>query len=264
MASETLFRSRPEKTTVDENAVSQLIRRRLNPTEDEKPKKQKPVRFTWEGFRDLAMGVLDTDIFSPIRRARIQELIEENDTPKEKDYIDFFGDIEKGYYKGAQKLGYSFGDLITSGIDLTVGQVFDTELTEKLNEAYEKNELADPETLIGELVKITTQYGLPGSAGFKIIQRAKKFLGIRRLTGLSKKASIAKGAGKISNIATKVGTLGASIGAMDFLGSDPDRDIPAFFMKPEKTEGLTGKELAAANFKNRLRFGAEGTLIGAG
>jgi len=132
MASETLFRSRPEKTTVDENAVSQLIRRRLNPTEDEKPKKQKPVRFTWEGFRDLAMGVLDTDIFSPIRRARIQELIEENDTPKEKDYIDFFGDIEKGYYKGAQKLGYSFGDLITSGIDLTVGQVFDTDTYRKI------------------------------------------------------------------------------------------------------------------------------------
>ena len=36
---------------------------------------------------------------------------------QEKDYIDFFEDVEKGLYGGVQDLGYAVGDLLTSGVD---------------------------------------------------------------------------------------------------------------------------------------------------
>ena len=42
-------------------------------------------------------------------------------------------------YGGVQDLGYGIGDLITSGIDVATG----TELTEALDEAYEKNKIKD-------------------------------------------------------------------------------------------------------------------------
>ena len=51
------------------------------------------------------------------------------DKPKEKDYIDFFEDMEKSIYGAVQNIGYSFGDLITTGIDAAA----DTKLTEKLD-----------------------------------------------------------------------------------------------------------------------------------
>ncbi len=49
----------------------------------------------------------------------------EGSDAEEKDYIDTFEDLEKGFYSGAQKLGYAIGDLATAGIDLTVGRLFD-------------------------------------------------------------------------------------------------------------------------------------------
>ena len=51
-------------------------------------------------------------------------------------------------------------------------------------------------------------------------------------------------------------------GATDFLVNEPDKR--ALFTKLEETEGLSGRERAAANFRNRLKFAAEGTLIGGG
>ncbi len=58
--------------------------------------------------------------------------MEDKDKPKEKDYIDFFEDIEKSIYSGTQKLGYAVGDIITTGIDMGASVVGkETELTRK-------------------------------------------------------------------------------------------------------------------------------------
>ena len=38
----------------------------------------------------------------------------------------------------------------------------------------------------------------------------------------------------------------------------------SFFFEPESTEGLTGKELAAAKFRNRIKYGQEGLAVGGG
>ena len=67
-------------------------------------KKKKPVKFTWKGFANLASGFLETNPFDKLKTDRIKEL-QEGSEAKEKDYIDFFEDIEKSLYGGVQDLG---------------------------------------------------------------------------------------------------------------------------------------------------------------
>ena len=57
--------------------------------------------------------------------------------------------MEKSVYGYAQNIVYSVGDLLTTGTDIA----FDTNLTEKLDKAYEENKIKDPETLLGSVIK---------------------------------------------------------------------------------------------------------------
>ena len=128
----------------------------------------KPVKFTWKGVANFLATASNT----PLRNyqlstlmdkslPRITDLAEGRTKPQEKDYIDFFEDMEKSVFGAAQSLGYSFGDLATTGIDIVAG----TGLTEKLDEVYEKNKIESPETFLGSVNKVLIEYGLPGGAG---------------------------------------------------------------------------------------------------
>ena len=67
---------------------------------------------------------------------------------------------------------------------------------------------------------------------------------------------------KTSKVATRA-TEGATIvGVTDFLASEPGRE--SIFFEPESTDGLTGRKKAAAEFRNRIKYGAEGALVGGG
>ena len=153
------FQRRKEKEIKRKETLLDLTRSQLN-------KKKKPVKFTWKGFANLASGFLETNPFDKLKIERIKEL-QEGAPEKEKDYIDFFEDLEKGLYGGVQDLGYAIGDLLTSGVDAVAG----TDLGEKLTEVYEENKIRDPETLTGEITKVLTQYGMPGGAAFKILNK---------------------------------------------------------------------------------------------
>jgi len=260
MSSDNPFRIKDKKPSqVETDTIEKVLKKQLN----RKPK-GKAVKFTWQGLANLG-HLFDTNIFSPQKLSRIKELMGGKDKAKEKDYIDFFEDIEKGIYSGTQKLGYAIGDIITTGIDLgakAIGK--ETELTEKLTDVYEKNKIEDPETLLGKITEVLTQYGVPGSAGFKIMNRVKRLSGVQKLSAATTATAVtltgAKWGTRISNIARKSGYMASSFGVMDFLGSDPDRGNIIY--KKEDTEGLTGSDLAAARFKNRLRFASEGATIG--
>ena len=54
--------------------------------------------------------------------------------------------------------------------------------------------------------------------------------------------------------------MGGAFAITDFVASEPGRGN--LFLKEEDTENLSGTDLAAARFRNRLRFGAEGAAIG--
>ncbi len=116
----------------------------------------------------------------------------------------------------------------------------------------------DPETFLGKTTEILGTYGLPGGAVFKIANRVKKLSQLKR-----SKAFLRLTAGKkVSNIASNAGYMAGVVGATDFLANEPDRQTLA--IEQESLEGLSGRERVAAKFRNRLRFGAEGALIGAG
>ena len=145
---------------VDSDSLKNVIKEQLN-------RRKKPIKFTWEGLKNLSL-FFETNPFDKLKVERFKELTE-GSKAKEKDYVDFFEDVERGLYGGVQDLGYAVGDLLTSGIDI----VADTELTEKLTEAYEQNKVKDTETLLGATTKVLTQYGVPGSAVAKVANRIK-------------------------------------------------------------------------------------------
>jgi hypothetical protein len=240
-------------------------------------KTKKPVKFTWKGAADLLVTMSNT----PLRNyqlstlmdkslPRVTDLAQGKDKPQEKDYIDFFEDMEKSIFGGAQNIGYSFGDIITTGIDMGAAAIGkETNLTERLTEVYEENKIEEPETLLGSISKVLIQYGVPGGAVFKVMNRARKALnkGKRILKPTTK---LEKG----SQIAKRAGYMATAFAATDYIAAEPGRGnlLTNFVadktgvesLKLEDTENLEGSELALARFRNRLRYGVEGGLIGGG
>ena len=222
----------------------------------------KPVKFTWKGAADFLISASNTPLgqynISTIldkSKPRITDLAEGRDKPKEKDYIDFFEDMEKSVFGAAQSLGYSFGDLATTGIDIVAG----TGLTEKLDEFYEKNKIESPETFIGSMNKILIEFGVPGGAAVKILNRANKLFKGKKA---AQAATATGAAANTVNIAKRAGYMAAAFGATDFIVANPDREN--LVLEKENEEGLSGRDLALARFRNRIRFGAEGTTVGFG
>jgi len=243
---------------VSDKDVNAILKKRFG------SKEKKPTKFTWKGLANFA-HLFDTNIFSPHRTRRIKDLMEGNDKAEEKDYIDFFEDIEKGVYSGSQKMGYAIGDLATSGIDMgakVIGK--ETELTKELTDLYEKYKIEEPELLIGKATDLLVQYGVPSTGVVKVVSRLKKFSGVQKLSaGTGAAATYLMGAKwglRTANIARKSGSMATVFGLTDFLATEPDRGN--IVMKKEDTEGLTGSDFAAARFRNRLRFAAEGATIG--
>ena len=181
--------------------------------------------------------------------------------PVEKDYTDFFEDMEKSIFGAAQNISYSIGDLLTTGIDIA----FDTNLTEKLDKVYEENKIADPETLLGSVNKVLIEYGLPGGAVFKIMNRAKKLFKSKKAKDAVVAGTLTGQGSKLVNTAKRVGYMSTAFAATDFITSGArSKTQDPMILDAESEEGLSGRDLALARFRNKLRFGAEGALIGGG
>ena len=221
--------------------------------------RKKPVKFTWEGLKNFSL-VFDTNPFSKLRTERIKEL-QEGSPAKEKDYIDFFEDMEKSVYGAAQNIMYSVGDLLTTGTDLAL----DTNLTEALDKVYEENKIADPETLLGSVNKVLIEYGAPGGAVFKVMNRAKKLFKSKKAKDAVVAGTLTGQGSKIVNTAKRVGYMSTAFAATDFITSGArSKTQDPMILDAESEEGLSGRDLALARFRNKLRFGAEGALIGGG
>ena len=198
-------------------------------------------------------------------------------TPKEQTYISLIDELNRAQEKGIANFGYNVADLLLSIPDA----VLPTQFTEEVKRQYEDMDLAEPETFIGNLGALIVEYGIPGSIGFKIINRFKKSISAAtkgkadkylftrktyKLEGLPKYGV------QISNVAKRVGSTSLAFGAADFVAGGPYNTLTEMFDDPllssklvgqlEDVENLTGKERVAANFRNRLRYGAEGAMIG--
>ena len=187
----------------------------------------------------------------------INKFIRESRGMKERDYIDGLDEIAKGLETGQFNLTGALSSLITAPTDFVLGTDFTNALEERMNDGRIKPD--EPETWRGELTSLGVQYGIPGTLITKLIGRsnalapAYKFLGLNKATKTS----------KIAKRALEWASVGA---ATDFIASEPDRGAitPIPFTQPSETKGLTGRKKAAAVLKNKIKYGAEGTVVGGG
>lgn len=173
---------------------------------------------------------------------------------------EYFIDVVRG---GAKGLSQTVEGLLQLGA-LPVDYLFDTNTLGFLDKVFDK---ITPETTtsVGDITSVLVQFGVPGGAALKIAGGMSKLKGLNTMTKLG---SIPTVAGKSAEIAKRAGYFGSIGGITDLAVSTPgsistlSEDLGIF----EKTslEGLTGRERAAETFKSKLKFGAEGTVIGGG
>jgi len=169
---------------------------------------------------------------------------------------------------GLLEAGYSLGQMLTIPIDLAAGEKWN--LTQKLDKLYDKmyegGGFRDPNTMSEQVTKTLTEYGVPFGLASKLLRP----LNIVLKSKLSKIQN--RGARYVSKGITSVGMNAASFGAAEFVvGNRGDTiDPPDFFglidnpeVKYEGEEGKSGRDLAMARLKNKIRFGYAGTKIGA-
>ena len=172
----------------------------------------------------------------------------------EKDYISGLDEIVKGLDKGLYNLQHSTASLLLAGTDLAAN----TDLLSKLDEIAEVEDPGDPSTIRGKATEVLSQYGIPGTLITKIVGRLKPIIKMKRAANAVTGGRLKK----VSQIASRSVEGATIVGVTDFLASEPDR--PSLFFEPEKTEGLTGRERAGAEFRNKIKYGFEGTIVGGG
>tara|TARA_Y100001963_G_scaffold49976_1_gene70005 strand:+ start:8651 stop:13318 length:4668 start_codon:yes stop_codon:yes gene_type:complete len=169
---------------------------------------------------------------------------------------------------GLLEAGYSFGQMLTIPLDLALDEKL--ELTQKLdnlyNKMYEGGGFRDPNTMGEQVTKTLVEYGIPFGLASKLL----------RPLNLVLKSKLSKLNNKAVRYSTKaalsVGFNAASFGAAEFVVGNPGDTInaPDFWglvdnpeIQFEGEEGKKGRNLALARLKNKIRFGYEGTKIGA-
>ena len=175
---------------------------------------------------------------------------------EEKDYISGLDEIARGIDQGVFNLQHSVNSLLFAGTDF----LFDTDFMSKFEKIMEREEtfLDRPETWRGEVVSLLTQYGTPGTLAAKVLGRIPGLVRIKRAANRIKSGKLRK----TSNIAIRATEGATVVGVTDFLATEPGRE--SIFFEPESTEGLTGRKKAGAEFRNRIKYGQEGAVVGGG
>ena len=230
----------------------------------------KPIKESFKGIESKDSSILRFGLFlDPKLRFNIQRSLDKKnkeegrplvnvmdllESKDEKDYISGWDEIRKGVESGSFNLGVSLGSILFGGTDL----VANTDFLDKFDKFMEGKEPTRPETWRGDLVELMTQFGVPGGLIQKVVNRTKTAGKIKKtIEGIkgSKKR-------KVATIAQRAIEGATVVAATDFLASEPGRK--SFFFEPESTEGLTGRKRAAAEFRNRIKYGEEGAIVGFG
>ena len=182
-----------------------------------------------------------------------------------KKEVDIVGDVAEGAVTGPPLAIKSLAEFLTIGVDYT----FDTEFTKKLDEVTRNflKHTGEPETLAGEITQIATQFLVPFKIIDKIIGNVGKLKHLKNKTLFMQNAKLANKHRLIkatAGLAQRMGTGALSLGATDFLISGGERKLDPIFFQRTKEEGKTGRELAAARLSNKIKYGKEGAMIGAG
>jgi hypothetical protein len=193
-------------------------------------------------------------------------ITESDPLPRRVGAFDYVTDIPLGLVKGVSQ---AIQGLIGLGA-LPIDYAFDTNLTSKIDSLFEKI-TPETDTVVGDITSVLGQFGLPAGVAVKV---ANGMLKLSKASQLKKLSSFKKAdgsydiAGAGGELAKRAGYYG-SIGAVtDFAVSTPG-DLPTFsetfgFGEAYKGKELKGRDRAIEDFKEKIRFGAEGALLGGG
>ena len=154
--------------------------------------------------------------------------------------------------------------LVTLGV-LPFDMLTDKDLTGKIDAFFEATPILNIEakTGLGQIVQTITQFGVPLGIASKI-GRAIPLL--RKAGETTKLASLPTIGAKGTEIARRAGYWGALGGATDIAVSVPTKNVVLSDMlgitETPDLASATGKELAVEKMKQKLKFGAEGAVIG--
>lgn len=176
----------------------------------------------------------------------------------EVSFGDYIADIVRAPLGGVSD---AVQGLITLGA-LPIDYALDTNITRNIDNFFNKY-TPDARTGVGEVVQTLVQFGLPLGVASKVGSGMKILKGAE-VTKLSSLSGAAKGA----ELAKRAGYFGGLGGAVDFAVSNPSEQTTLTdalgLTESKDLNRLDGRERAAEIFKQKLKFGAEGAIIGGG
>ena len=174
---------------------------------------------------------------------------------------DYIVDLPVGAVKG---LSQAVQGLLQLGA-MPIDYLADTNLLAGIESVFEK---ITPETTtaVGDITAIITQFGVPYVGALKIAQGISKLKGLSTATKLTAPGMTRASQGM--ELAKRAGYYGGIGGITDFAVSTPEKlgTLSDTIGLTEQTEleGLEGKERAAEVLKSKIKFGAEGAVVGGG
>ena len=196
----------------------------------------------------------------PFFKSLLETKPEDVNPEKKPGFLDYVTDVPIGIAKGASQ---AVQGLLTLGA-MPIDYLADTNLISAIDNIFEKI-TPETETALGDITSVLTQFGVPAAGAVKIAQGIKVLKGASKMTKLSSIPSIG---GKTAELAKRTGFYGSIGGITDFVVSDPEENktISQTLGYAEDYEGdeLKGSEKAAEAFKQKIKFGAEGALLGGG
>jgi len=174
---------------------------------------------------------------------------------------DYIFDIPVGAVKG---LSQAVQGLLQLGA-MPIDYLANTDLLTGIDELFDK---ITPETTtaLGDITSVITQFGVPYVGALKIANGIGKLKGISTATKLTAPGMTRAAQGV--ELAKRAGYYGGIGGLTDFAVSTPEKlgtlsDVVGLTQRTD-LEGLTGRERAAEVLKGKIKFGAEGTVLGGG
>ena len=184
----------------------------------------------------------------------------ELDPKKKPGFLDYVTDIPAGATRGVST---AVQELVKLGF-LPIDYIADTNIRSAIDKIFE-NIKPEVDTPVGEFANILGQYGAPFTLINKLATGIKLLAGASKITKLSSLPTIGL---KAKELTKRAGYYGAIGGVTDFVVSDPEENRTLFqtlgYEEDYKGGQLKGSLKAAEDFKQKIKFGAEGILIGGG
>jgi len=207
------------------------------------------------------MAEQDDSIFGNLFAESEQEI-----QPETIGALDYITDIPVGVLKGASQ---AVQGLISLGA-MPIDYLANTNLISAIDNLFDKI-TPETDTIVGDVTSVITQFGVPLGAAAKIangVLKLNKASQIVKLNNFRRADNTYDYAGASGELAKRAGYWGALGGVTDFAVSTPG-DLTTLsstlgFGEDYKGDELEGSAKAAEYFKEKIKFGAEGVVLGGG